>query len=132
RSHAVDREGAVERRPRQVDGRRQTPRRAGRRRDGSRACDRREPPARTRQAVPVPRRLEEPAVRLRPRRAVIRPGVVMVCAALIGGCAARPAKPAGPPPVPLHLEPACDIAPAAGLSWLVELEPRAIAMTADL
>jgi hypothetical protein len=63
---------------------------------------------------------------------VIRRFVVVGCAVVIGGCAAHAAKPAGPPPIPLHLEPACDVAPAAGLSWIVELEPRAIAMTADL
>ncbi len=47
-------------------------------------------------------------------------------------CGSRPAAPPGPPPVPLHLAPACDLAPAAGLSWLVEAKPRAIAEIPDL
>jgi hypothetical protein len=34
--------------------------------------------------------------------------------------------------VPLHLEPACALAPSAGLSWLVEAKPRAIAEVPDL
>lgn len=44
----------------------------------------------------------------------------------------KPAPPPLPPPVPLHLSPACDLAPAAGLSWVVEAKPRAIAENADL
>jgi len=44
-----------------------------------------------------------------------------------------PAVPPLPPPVPLHLEPACDIAPAAGgLTWILEAKPRAIAEIPDL
>jgi hypothetical protein len=38
----------------------------------------------------------------------------------------------GPPPVPLHLEPACDLAPSAGLEWLIEAKPRAITAIPDL
>lgn len=51
---------------------------------------------------------------------------------LVAGCGAP--KPATPPPpaVPLHLDPACDLAPAAGLAWLVEVRPRAIAAIPDL
>lgn len=54
-------------------------------------------------------------------------------AVLLGACGptAR-GGPHGPPPVPLHLAPACDLAPAAGLEWLVEAKPRAIAETAEL
>lgn len=37
-----------------------------------------------------------------------------------------------PTPVALHLEPACDLAPAAGLDWLVEASPRVVAQNADL
>jgi hypothetical protein len=58
-------------------------------------------------------------------------GVVAVC---LAGCGARtpPARPL-PPPVPLHLEPACDLAPAAGgLSWIVDAKPRAVAEIPDL
>ena len=47
------------------------------------------------------------------------------------GPSAPPAPPA-PPPVPLHLAPACDLVPAAGLTWLVEAKPRAIAQSVDL
>jgi hypothetical protein len=47
------------------------------------------------------------------------------------GCASKAPAPK-PPPVPLHLEPACDLAPGAGLSWIVELRPRAIAQIPDL
>lgn len=43
-----------------------------------------------------------------------------------------PAAPPLPPPVPLHLEPACDLAPSAGLSWIVEAKPRALAEVPDL
>lgn len=53
------------------------------------------------------------------------------CLALACG-PSRPAPEPSPPPAPLHLEAACDLAPAAGLSWLVEAEPRAIASIPDL
>lgn len=44
-----------------------------------------------------------------------------------------PAQPPLPPPVPLHLEPACDLAPAAGgLTWILDAKPRAIAEIPDL
>ena len=49
------------------------------------------------------------------------------------GCGPRtPPPPPAPPAVPLHLEPACDLAPSAGLTWLVEAKPRAIAEIPDL
>lgn len=49
------------------------------------------------------------------------------------GCGPRPAAPPpGPPPVPLHLAPACDLAPAAGLEWIIDARPRAIAEVPDL
>lgn len=54
-------------------------------------------------------------------------------ALVAGACGPRaPELPAGPPPVPLHLEPACDLAPAAGVEWVVEAKPRALAQTAEL
>ena len=61
-------------------------------------------------------------------------GRALLVAGLAASAACSPAKspPAGPPPVPLHLEPACDLAPSAGLSWIVDLRPRAIAATPDL
>jgi hypothetical protein len=34
--------------------------------------------------------------------------------------------------VPLHLDVACDLAPAAGLAWVAAIEPRAIAQIPDL
>lgn len=53
----------------------------------------------------------------------------MACAA----CGSKaPRAPDGPPQVPLHLAPARDLAPAAGLTWLVDAKPREIASTADL
>ena len=48
-------------------------------------------------------------------------------------CGPKPiAAPPVPPPVPLHLEPACDLAPSAGLEWVVDAKPRAIAELPDL
>ena len=56
-----------------------------------------------------------------------------LAASLMIGCGPRtPPPPPGPPPVPLHLEPACDLAPSAGLTWLVEVKPRAVAEVPDL
>ncbi len=43
-----------------------------------------------------------------------------------------PSQAPSPPPVPLHLDHACDLAPAAGLAWIVDARPRAIAETVDL
>jgi hypothetical protein len=49
------------------------------------------------------------------------------------GCGPKtPAAAPLPPPVPLHLEPACDLAPSAGLSWIVDAKPRALAEIPDL
>jgi hypothetical protein len=36
------------------------------------------------------------------------------------------------PPILLHVEPACDLAPAAGAQWVVEAKPRQIAEVPDL
>lgn len=60
--------------------------------------------------------------------------VIAIAIALATGCGGKrpPPTPPGPPPVPLHLERACGLAPAAGLSWVVELKPRAIAEIPDL
>lgn len=44
----------------------------------------------------------------------------------------RPAAKTEAPTAPLRLEPACDLAPAAGVSWLVDVKPRAIAEIPDL
>lgn len=52
--------------------------------------------------------------------------------ALASSCGSRPPAAPAPPPVPLHLEPACDLAPSAGLSWIVTARPRAIAEIPDL
>jgi hypothetical protein len=52
----------------------------------------------------------------------------MAVAAL--GCA--PAKAPLPPPVPLHLEPACGVVPSAGLSWIADVRPRELASIPDL
>lgn len=53
------------------------------------------------------------------------------CAA--SGCGPKaPPPPPAPPPALLHLEPACDLVAAAGLEWLVDARPRAIAEIADL
>jgi hypothetical protein len=59
--------------------------------------------------------------------------MLVLAAVLVAGCGShKPAAPPGPPPVPLHLTPSCDLVPAAGLSWLVEARPRAVAEIADL
>lgn len=50
--------------------------------------------------------------------------------ALLVACG-PPAK-APPPPTPLHLDRACDLVPSAGLTWILELKPRAIAAEPDL
>jgi hypothetical protein len=57
----------------------------------------------------------------------------LILLAALSACGpAKPSAPPGPPPVPLHLAPACDLVPAAGLEWLVEAKPRAIAQSVDL
>lgn len=43
-----------------------------------------------------------------------------------------PAAPPLPPPVHLHLESACDLAPSAGVEWIVAAKPRALAELPDL
>jgi hypothetical protein len=59
--------------------------------------------------------------------------VIAALSSLLVACGpGRPAEPPGPPPVPLHLSPSCDLAPAAGLSWIVDARPRAIAEIPDL
>jgi hypothetical protein len=56
-----------------------------------------------------------------------------VLAAALAACGPKaPTTTPGPPPVALHLAPACDLAPSAGLSWLVEAKPRTIAEMPDL
>lgn len=56
----------------------------------------------------------------------------LALACLLGCGPSKPPPPPPPPPVPLHLAPACDLAPAAGVSWVVEASPRAIAQSPDL
>ncbi len=52
---------------------------------------------------------------------------------LATGCGSKkPPPPPAPPSVPLYLDPACGLAPSAGLVWLVEAKPRAIAQIPDL
>jgi len=49
------------------------------------------------------------------------------------GCGpAVPPPPPPPPPVPLSLDPACGLAPAAGLQWIVAASPREVAQVPDL
>jgi hypothetical protein len=56
--------------------------------------------------------------------------------ALVASTAGCGPKPVAPPPAPLpaalHLEPACDLVPAAGVEWLIDARPRAVAEIADL
>jgi len=48
-----------------------------------------------------------------------------VFAAALTACGAGPAAPPSPPALPpLHLAPVTDLAPAAGLAWLVDARPR--------
>ncbi len=49
--------------------------------------------------------------------------------AACGGASGKPATPSGPP---LHLAPATDLAQGAELSWIIDVEPRAIAAHAEL
>ena len=52
-------------------------------------------------------------------------GHVPMLAALVLGCTpAVPPRPAAPPAPHLHLTPLADLAPAAGLHWLVDVDPR--------
>jgi hypothetical protein len=55
----------------------------------------------------------------------------LALAALLG-CASKPPAPPRPQPIPLHVEPACDLAPAAGASFAIEAKPRQIAEIPDL
>lgn len=68
------------------------------------------------------------------RGGAMRVAVAMVTALspLVVACGGKPAVPSASPPVALHLSPACDVVPAAGLVWLVETKPRAIAEVPDL
>ena len=48
--------------------------------------------------------------------------------------ACGPKTPAAPPasaPVALHLDPACDLVPAAGVEWVLDAKPRAVAELPD-
>lgn len=59
-------------------------------------------------------------------------GLLALVPMAASACAHSPPAPAKPPPTPLHLTPACDLAPAAGVEWIVSVAPRAIADTPDL
>jgi hypothetical protein len=65
---------------------------------------------------------------------VTRAGALTLALAIaISACGPKAVvAPSGPPPVPLHLEPACDLAPSAGVEWIVEAKPRALAELPDL
>jgi len=96
--------------------------------DAARAPDERRvvaPPAgrdatRPRSASPRVGAVRRPAGRFASLRAL-----AVALAALLGcGGAPSPAAPAPPPSPPLHLAPVTDLAPAAGLAWLVDARPR--------
>lgn len=55
-----------------------------------------------------------------------------IALAVTTGCGSKPAAPPAPPPVPLHLAPACDLVPGAGLAWLVDVKPRALTQEPEL
>lgn len=59
-------------------------------------------------------------------------GAGAIALVLLGCGGGKPPAPPAPPPVPLHLAPACDLVPAAGLTWLLDVKPRALAETPDL
>ncbi len=61
-----------------------------------------------------------------------RAAVASLLVAIVACGTKPPPPPPAPPPAPLHLEPACDLVPAAGLEWIVEAKPRAIAEVPDL
>lgn len=58
--------------------------------------------------------------------------VTTLLSAIVLGCGHAPPRPPKPPSIPLHLEPACELAPSAGLAWIVDIKPRAIAEIPDL
>ncbi|MEA2748116.1 MAG: hypothetical protein QOI41_2259 [Myxococcales bacterium] len=60
-------------------------------------------------------------------------GSVFALVLTTSGCGPKPsAAPPAPPPVPLHLDSACDLAPSAAVEWVVDARPRAVAETPDL
>ncbi|MBX3190311.1 MAG: hypothetical protein KF819_25150 [Labilithrix sp.] len=76
------------------------------------------------------RRAAQPSVAGR-RRGVGLFGALTL--ALASACGPKsPPPPPGPPPVALQLDHACELAPAAGLEWIVDARPREIAETPDL
>ncbi len=58
--------------------------------------------------------------------------VALIAAPGCGGKRNAPTTPAAPPPAPLHLDPATDLAAAAGLVWLVDVRPRDVFAALDL
>jgi hypothetical protein len=64
---------------------------------------------------------------------VIRRVAGSVIALALTSCGPKPnATPPAPPPVPLHLDSACDLAPSAAVEWVLDARPRAVAETPDL
>jgi hypothetical protein len=65
---------------------------------------------------------------------VTRAGAIVLALGIaISACGPKPAAaPAAPPPVQLHLDPACDLAPSAGVEWIVDAKPRELAELPDL
>lgn len=61
-----------------------------------------------------------------------RSGAIAIALAASSVACGGAGRAAEPPPVALHLAPACDLIPAAGIAWVLETSPRAIAETADL
>jgi len=59
-------------------------------------------------------------------------GAAVLALALSACVPKAPAAPPAPPPVVLHLAPACDLAPSAGVEWVVDAKPRALAELPDL
>lgn len=72
-----------------------------------------------------------------PGRAAASATALVLAAALllttVPACAPAPAAaPPTPPPVALHLEPVSDLVPSAGVEWVIDARPRAIAEVPDL
>lgn len=71
------------------------------------------------------------AIRTQAARIALRVSLIVSLIVNLAACGPKPPAP-GPPPVPIHIEPACDLAPAAGLEWIVDVRPREIAEIPDL
>ena len=72
---------------------------------------------------------------VRPLGSVTRGAALATALALAAASCGRPAPAAAPLPPPgvaLHVEPAADLLPAAGLAWLVAVRPKALSLRAEL